>query len=59
MFPPSFSELVMYSSIIMGHFIEYFIDVCNALWGDPLMLLSLGICLVVGIITIIKGLLWG
>ncbi len=59
MFGPSFSELVMHSSIIMGHFLEYFIDVCTALWSDPLMLLSLGICLVVGMITIIKGLLMG
>lgn len=58
MIPSAFSELVMYGSIIMGHFIEYFIDVCVLMWGDPLMLLSLGICLVVGLVNIIKGLLW-
>ena len=58
MFPVPFSDLVMYSSIIMGSFLEYFIEVCTLMWTDPLMLLALGICLVVGIIRIIQGLLW-
>ena len=58
MFPVPFTDLVMYSSIIMGSFLEYFIEVCTIMWTDPLILLALGICLVVGIINIIKGLLW-
>ena len=58
MFPVPFPDLVMYSSIIMGSFLEYFIEVCTIMWTDPLILLALGICLVVGIINIIKGLLW-
>lgn len=58
MFPVPFKDLVMCSSMIMGQFIEYFISVCTLLWTDPLMLLALGICLVVGIVNLIKGLLW-
>lgn len=58
MFPPSFSDLVMYSSIIMGSILEFIVEVCTIMWTDPLMLLALGICLVVGIVNIIKGLLW-
>lgn len=58
MFPPSFSDLLMYASMIMGSFIEYIIEVCALMWADPLILLALGICLVVGIVNIIKGLLW-
>ena len=58
MFPVPFSDLVMYSSIIMGSFLEYFIEVCTIMWTDPLMLLALGICLVIGVVNIIKGLLW-
>lgn len=53
-----FSDLVMYSGIIMGSILEYIIEVCYMMWEDPLMLLALGICLVVGIVNIIKGLLW-
>ena len=58
MFPVPFSDLVMYSSIIMGSFLEFIIEVCTIMWTDPLMLLALGICIVVGIVNIIKGLLW-
>lgn len=58
MFPPAFSDLVMFSSIIMGSFLEFIIEVCTIMWTDPLMLLALGICLVVGMVNIIKGLLW-
>lgn len=58
MFPVPFSDLLMYASMIMGSFIEYIIEVCTLMWADPLILLALGICLVVGIVNIIKGLLW-
>jgi CBS-domain-containing membrane protein len=58
MFPVPFSDLVMYSGIIMGRFIGYFVEVCTLMWADPLMLLALGICLVIGVVNIIKGLLW-
>ena len=58
MFPVPFSDLVMNSSIIMGSFLEYFVEVCTLMWTDPLMLLALGICLVVGVVNLIKGLLW-
>lgn len=58
MFPPAFSDLVMFSSIIMGSILEYIIEVCTMMWADPLMLLALGICLVVGVFNLIKGLLW-
>lgn len=58
MFPVPFSDLVMYSGTIMGSFLEYFIGVCTVMWTDPLMLLALGICLVIGVVNIIKGLLW-
>jgi len=58
MFPVPFSDLVMYSSIIMGSILEYIIEVCTIMWADPLMLLALGICLVVGMVNLIKGLLW-
>ena len=58
MFPVPFTDLVMYSSIIMGSFLEYFIEVCTIMWTDPLILLALGICLVVGVFNLIKGLLW-
>lgn len=58
MFPVPFSDLVMYASIIMGSFLEFIIEVCAIMWTDPLMLLALGICLVVGVVNLIKGLLW-
>ena len=58
MFPVPFTELVMYASMIMGQFINYFIEVCTLMWTDPLMLLALGICLVVGMVRLIQGLLW-
>lgn len=58
MFPVPFSDLVLYSNMIMGSFIAYIIEVCTLMWTDPLMLLALGICLVVGVVNIIKGLLW-
>jgi len=58
MFPVSFSDLVMNSSMIMGQFLKYFMLVCTLLWTDSLMLLALGICLVVGVVNLIKGLLW-
>ena len=58
MFPVPFSDLVMYSSSIMGSFIGYLVEVCTIMWADPLMLLALGICLVLGVVNIIKGLLW-
>jgi cytochrome c-type biogenesis protein CcmH/NrfF len=58
MFPVPFSELVMYASMIMGQFINYFIEVCVLMWADPLMLLALGICIVVGMVRLIQGLLW-
>lgn len=58
MFPVSFSDLVLYSSMIMGSFINYFIQVCTLMWTDPLILLALGICLVVGLVNVIQGLLW-
>lgn len=58
MFPVSFSDLVLCSSSIMGSFIGYFVEVCAIMWADPLMLLALGICLVIGVVNIIKGLLW-
>ena len=58
MFPVTFSDLVMHTSMIMGSFINYFIEVCTLIWTDPLMLLALGICLVVGVIRLIQGLLW-
>lgn len=58
MFPVPFSDLVMYSNMIMGSFISYIIEVCSLMWTDPLMLLALGICLVVGVFNLIKGLLW-
>lgn len=58
MFPVPFSDLLLYSNMIMGSFIEYIIEVCTIMWTDPLMLLALGICLVVGVVNLIKGLLW-
>jgi hypothetical protein len=58
MLPMPFSDLVMYSSIIMGSFLEFIIEVCTIMWTDSLMLLALGICLVVGVVNLIKGLLW-
>ncbi|HHU17222.1 MAG TPA: hypothetical protein GXZ70_03220 [Clostridiales bacterium] len=58
MFPEPFADLVMYASIIMGSFLEFIIEVCTIMWTDPLMLLALGICLVMGVVNLIKGLLW-
>ena len=58
MLPVPFTDLVMYASIIMGSFLEFIIEVCTIIWTDPLMLLALGICLVVGVIRLIQGLLW-
>lgn len=58
MFPVPFSDLVMMCSSIMGRFIGYFVEVCTLMWTDPLMLLAIGVCLVVGVVNIIKGLLW-